>query len=71
MSCLTRGISLDALPEVFVSTTSMTQAVWRPQPEGTVRNISPRVYTKSLTDTPKQIVRPNLWGIGRASCQAE
>jgi hypothetical protein len=53
--------SLDSLPEVFVSTTATSQAVWRAQREGTVRKIGPRLYTKNLTDPPEQIVQRNLW----------
>ena len=61
MSRLSPGISLDALPEVFVSTSAMTQLVWHAQRDGTVRKISSRVYTKNLTDEPARIVRRNLW----------
>jgi hypothetical protein len=57
----TPGNSLDALPEVFVSTTATSQAVWRAQREGTVRKIGPRLYTKNLADPPEQVVRRNLW----------
>ena len=61
MSRLYPGMSLDALPEVFVSTTAMRKMVWRALRDGTIRKIGPRVYTKNLTEAPEQIVRRNLW----------
>jgi len=54
-------VTLEGLPEVFVSTTGISHAVGRLRREGTLRRIGPRIYTRNLTDTPEQIVQRNLW----------
>lgn len=55
--------TLDALPEIFVSTTEKSALVSRAQADGLVRLLAPRLYTKNLTETPERIVRRNAWQI--------
>ncbi|MDQ3289405.1 MAG: Fic family protein [Pseudomonadota bacterium] len=52
---------LDALPEVFLSTTAQSSAVSRAAANGLLRRIGPKLYTKNLIDPPEQIVRRHLW----------
>lgn len=52
-----------SLPEVFFSTTALSDAVARARANGTVRQLGPRLYTKNLIDPPEQIIRRNLWPI--------
>ncbi|MBI1197922.1 MAG: cell filamentation protein Fic [Phenylobacterium sp.] len=53
--------SLDALPEVFVSTTDLSGLVSRGVRQGQLRQIGSKLYTKNLDDAPEQIVRRQLW----------
>jgi len=53
----------DALPEVFVSSSSTSRAVGRMVRAGTARKIGPRLYTWNVTDSPEVIVRRNLWRV--------
>lgn len=55
--------TLDALPEVFVSTTETSTMVSRALADGAVRQLGPRLYTKNLTEAPERIVRRNAWQI--------
>ncbi len=54
---------LTRLPEVFVSTAALSTAVSRGVRDGSLRKIGPRLYTKSLRDTPEEVVRRHLWEI--------
>jgi len=54
---------LASLPEVFFSTTTLSDAVARARANGTVRQIGPRLYTKNLIDAPEQVIRRNLWPV--------
>jgi hypothetical protein len=52
---------LDALPEIFLSTTARSSTVSRATASGLLRRIGPKLYTKNLVDPPEQIVRRHLW----------
>lgn len=54
---------LDALPEVFVSTTEISAAVSRALADGALRQLGPKLYTKNLTEDPRRLVRRNAWQI--------
>jgi len=53
--------SLDALPEVFISTTELSSVVARAVDHGSVRQLGPKLYTKNLKDAPETIVRRHAW----------
>jgi hypothetical protein len=53
--------SLNALPEVFVSTTGLSSLVSRAVRQGQLRQIGSKLYTKNLDDAPERIVRRHLW----------
>ena len=55
--------SLSALPEVFVSDTSMSRMVNRAVNAGDLRKIASRLYTRNLNDDPEVIVRRHIWQI--------
>ena len=52
---------LDAMPEVFLSTTERSSAVSRATSAGLLRRIGSKLYTRNLIDPPEQIVRRHLW----------
>lgn len=52
---------LDAMPEVFLSTTERSSAVSRAASSGLLRRIGSKLYTRNLVDPPEQIVRRHLW----------
>ena len=52
---------IEKLPEVFVSTTEISQVVSRAARRGDLRKIGSKLYTKNLTDGPEQIVKRNVW----------
>lgn len=54
---------LDAMPEVFVSTTETSVAVSRALAEGAIRQLGTKLYTKNLTEDPARLVRRNAWQI--------
>ncbi len=54
---------LDALPEIFVSTTDLSLAVSRAVAQGDLRQIGSKLYTKNLRDAPEQIVRRHVWPV--------
>lgn len=56
-------LSLEELPEVFVSSASLTKRISRYLKEGKLRKIASRLYTKNLSDSPELIVKRNLWPI--------
>ena len=51
--------SLGALPEVFVSTKTMSSPVAKAVAAGRLRKIGSRLYTSNLTEAPEQIVKRN------------
>jgi len=51
------------MPEVFLSDTRTSQAVWKATTSKQLRKLASRLYTRNLTDTPEAIVRRNLWNI--------
>ena len=55
--------SLDAFPEVFVSTSETSVAVSRALAEGALRQLGSKLYTKNLTEEPERVVRRNVWQI--------
>lgn len=54
-------LSLDQLPEVFVSTSEMTKFVSREVIRGRLRKLASRLYTKNLTTPPEEVVKKHLW----------
>ncbi|WP_425989812.1 Fic family protein [Brevundimonas sp. TWP2-3-2] len=54
---------LASLPEVFFSTTALSDVVARARAKGAVRQIGPRLYTKNLVDPPEHVIRRNLWPV--------
>ncbi len=54
---------LDAVPEAFVSDTSVSRSVSRAVKMGRLRKLASRLYTRNLTGSPTVIVRRNLWNI--------
>lgn len=59
------SFSLETLPEAFVSTTAISQAVAQAVSSGKIRKIGTRLYTKNLTDPPEAIVRRNWYYLVR------
>jgi hypothetical protein len=55
--------SLKDPPEVFVSTSARSASVSRAVAAGKLRKLGFRLYTTSLTEDPKSIVRRHLWDI--------
>lgn len=51
------------LPEVFLSTTALSDAVARGRAQGLVRQLGPRLYTRNLVDPPEAIIRRHLWQV--------
>lgn len=54
-------LSLDQLPEAFVSDTSLAPLVSKEMKRRRLRKLASRLYTKNLTDPPEIIVRCHLW----------
>jgi len=52
-------LSLDSLPEIFVSSKPMSSAVSKAVKSGRLRKIGSRLYTKNMTEPPERIVRRN------------
>src|SRR3974377_1563179 len=55
-------LSLESLPEVFVSSKPMSSAVSKAVKSGRLRKIGSRLYTKNMAEPPAQIVRRNRHG---------
>lgn len=53
--------SADAYPEVFVSNTAISKAVYEAVGRGELRKIGSRLYTRNLTDDPERLVRRNWY----------
>jgi fido (protein-threonine AMPylation protein) len=56
-------ISLEDLPEVFVSSSTLTKNISRYLKTGKLRRLGSRLYTKNLVDPPESIIKRNLWPI--------
>jgi hypothetical protein len=52
-------ISLDSLPEIFVSSKALTSIVSKAVQAGRLRKIASRLYTKNLSEAPEKIVKRN------------
>ena len=55
------GLSLNELPEVFVSDAAITKAVSREVARGALRKIGTRLYTRNLEEDPEALVRRNWY----------
>src|SRR4051812_25271765 len=55
--------SLATLPEVFVSTRSLSATVGEAVRMGVARKIGSRLYTTNLSDSPEAVVRRHLWQV--------
>ncbi len=56
-------LSLEDLPEVFLSNSALTKSILRYLRAGKVRKLGSRLYTKNLIDSPESIIKRNLWPI--------
>ncbi|MEI8321307.1 MAG: Fic family protein [Alphaproteobacteria bacterium] len=54
-------MSLSELPEILVSSSSLTKTISRYVKEGKLRKLASRLYTKNLKDSPEIIIKRNLW----------
>jgi hypothetical protein len=59
MDLTVKKLSLDSLPEIFVSSKPMSSAVSKAVKSGRLRKIGSRLYTKKMTELPEQIVKRN------------
>ena len=57
------SISIDSLPEVFVSNKGMTSTVSKAVKAGRLRKIGSRLYTRNMTEAPDKIVKRNWYGL--------
>lgn len=55
--------SLDAFPEIFVSTAETTKLASKAVRAGKLRKLASRLYSRDLTTPPETIVRRHLWSI--------
>src|SRR3546814_12336908 len=53
--------SVNALPEVFVSDTSISKPVSEAVDRGELRKIGSRLYTRNLAEDPERLVRRNWY----------
>src|SRR3546814_13993139 len=53
--------SVNALPEVFVSDTSISKPVSEAVDRGELRKIGSRLYARNLTEDPERLVRRNWY----------
>ena len=61
--------SIAALPEVFVSDSAISKAVYEAVERGQLRKLGSRLYTRNLDDEPARLIRRNWHGLvaaGRA-----
>lgn len=56
-------MSLEHLPEVFVSDKTLTKSLYRYLKNGTIKKIGPKLYTKNLNDDSEYLVKKHLWMI--------
>jgi len=54
-------LSIDALPEVFVSDTAITKFVSEAATRGDLRKLGSRLYTRNLEEDPERLVRRNWY----------
>jgi hypothetical protein len=55
--------SIAALPEVFVSDSSISKSVYDAVDRGLLRKLGSRLYTRNLQDDPEALVRRNWYGL--------
>ena len=55
--------SIDALPEVFVSDSSISKSVYDAVDRGQLRKLGSRLYTRNLQDDPERLVWHNWYGL--------
>lgn len=55
--------SVAALPEVFVSDSSISKAVYEAVERGQLRKLGSRLYTRNLQDDPERLVRRNWYSL--------
>ena len=51
--------SITALPEVFISDSSISKAVYEAIQRGKLRKLGSRLYTRNLTENPERLIRRN------------
>jgi hypothetical protein len=56
-----RTLSLEQLPEVFVSNQAIAELVYREVHRGRLKKLGSRLYTRNLNDNPESIVKRNVW----------
>lgn len=57
------SLTLENLPEVFVSTSQLAPLVARELKRNRLRKLASRLYTKNLTEAPEKLVKRHLWPI--------
>ena len=57
------ALTLERMPEVFVSGTAISREVSRAVKAGRLRKLASRLYSKNLTDEPEAIIRRHLWDV--------
>lgn len=55
--------SLAALPEVFVSDSSISKTVYEAVERGKLRKLGSRLYTRNLTENPERLIRRNWYNL--------
>lgn len=55
--------SIAALPEVFVSDSSISKAVYEAVERGHLRKLGSRLYTRNLKDDPERLIRRNWYNL--------
>lgn len=55
--------SIAALPEVFVSDSAISKAVYEAVERGQLRKLGSRLYTRNLDDEPARLIRRNWHGL--------
>lgn len=55
--------SIAALPEVFVSDSSISKAVYEAVDRGQLRKLGSRLYTRNLQDDPERLIRRNWYNL--------
>ena len=55
--------SLAALPEVFVSDSSISKTVYEAVERGKLRKLGSRLYTRNLTEDPERLIRRNWYNL--------
>ncbi|NJS14155.1 MAG: cell filamentation protein Fic [Sphingopyxis sp.] len=54
---------LAALPEVFVSDSAISKAVYEAVERGQLRKLGSRLYTRNLTENPERLIRRNWYNL--------